>query len=117
VQIQVTTDNHVNGGEELRQQATATVEATLTRFAHQITRVEVHIGDENSHKSGGNDKRCVMEARLAGRQPVAVTHHAASIDEALDGAAERLERLLDSTLGRLAADKKGGMSAAGEQGY
>lgn len=116
MQVQITTDNNVNSGEELRAQVTATVEATLARFAPQLTRVEVHLGDENSHKKGENDKRCVIEARLAGHQPVAVTHHAATLDDAIDGAADRLERLLDHTIGRLAADKKGGTSAAGEQG-
>ena len=42
-----------------------------------------------------------MEARLEGHQPVAVTDEAATIDQAIDGAAEKLKRLLDHTLGRL----------------
>jgi ribosome-associated translation inhibitor RaiA len=42
-----------------------------------------------------------MEARLEGRQPVAVTHHAATIDQAVDGAADKLHRMIESTLGRL----------------
>jgi ribosome-associated translation inhibitor RaiA len=78
------------------------VESALNRFSDHITRVEVHLSDENSEKKGGeHDMRCVMEARLEGRQPIAVTHQAATVDEAVDGAADKLTRLIESTLGRL----------------
>lgn len=43
----------------------------------------------------------MLEARLEGRQPVAVTDHAATLEQAVQGAANKLVRLLDSTLGRL----------------
>ena len=42
-----------------------------------------------------------MEARLEGRQPTAVTHQAATLHEAVDGAADKLAASLESTLGRL----------------
>jgi hypothetical protein len=42
-----------------------------------------------------------MEARLEGLQPVAVTHQATSVAHAVSGAAGRLTRLIESTLGRL----------------
>ena len=58
-------------------------------------------GDQNSDKSGQDDKRCMMEARLEGRQPTAVTHQAASLADAVDGAADKLKRSLESTLARL----------------
>ena len=99
--IQVNTDNHITGREALTSRVEATVESALTRFSERITRVEVHLSDENGRKSGPDDKRCVMEARLEGRQPVAVTHIAATLDEAVSGAADKLTSALDSTLGRL----------------
>lgn len=77
--------------------------------ASPITRVQIHLGDENAGKSGAADKRCVMEARPAGRQPVAVTHKAATLEEACDGAAEKLGNLLESKFGRL-DDRKGAAS-------
>lgn len=101
MQIQVNTDNNVDGHDGLTLHVRTVVEGALHRFAHQITRVEVHLGDENGDKSGGDDKRCMMEARLAGRQPTAVTHHAPSVHQAIDGAAEKLERALEHALGRL----------------
>ena len=61
----------------------------------------VHLGDENGSKNGSNDKRCMMEARLDGRPPIAVTHQAPTLDQAMNAAAEKLERSIDSMLGRL----------------
>ena len=116
MQIQVNTDNHIEGGETLTSQVEATIEANLGRFREQLTRVEVFLHDENSHKSGTDDKKCVMEARPAGMKPVAVTSTAATIDEAIDSAAEKLEHLLDHTFGKL-DQHKGRTSFAGDQDY
>ena len=114
MQFQISTDKNIDSSEQLAQEVQATVEATLGRFGEQLTRVEVHLSDENSHKSRGDDKKCVMEARPAGMQPVAVTHVAATLDQAVEGAAEKLERLLDSTFGRL-NNPKGRTSYGGDQ--
>ncbi len=102
MQIQMNTDGNLQGHEALATQVTSVVESALNRFSNHITRVEVHLSDENSDKKGGNDDmRCVMEARLEGRQPIAVTHQAATVDQAVDGAADKLTRLIERTLGRL----------------
>jgi len=101
VKVQVNTDHHIKGHEALATGVRATVETALNRFSDHITRVEVHLSDENGNKGGPNDKRCVMEARLEGRQPEAVTYQAATVNEAVDGAAGELTRLIQKTLGRL----------------
>ncbi|MCA9158307.1 MAG: HPF/RaiA family ribosome-associated protein [Planctomycetales bacterium] len=101
MQIQVNTDNHTVGSAELTRQVEAVVEGTLGRFGDRITRVEVHLSDENSsQKSGEKDKRCVMEARLAGHQPITVSHQGSSVEQALDGAADTLEKTLKRNLRR-----------------
>jgi ribosome-associated translation inhibitor RaiA len=101
MKIQLNTDVHINGTEALAAQVSATVKQALDRFSEHITRVEVHLSDENGGKSGHKDHRCLMEARLEGRQPVAVTDHAATLDQAVHGAAKKLAHLLGSTFGRL----------------
>ncbi len=68
----------------------------------------------NAHKGGINGKRCMMEARLSGHQPIAVSHEAATIDEAIDASADELERALDHLLDRL-GHKKGLTSMGGDQ--
>jgi hypothetical protein len=61
------------------------VESALSRVSDHIMRVEVHLSDENSVKDSQDDMRCMMETRLESRQPVAVTHQAATLDEAVEG--------------------------------
>lgn len=107
MQIQVTTDNNVDGSVELTSKVDADVTAALLRFSDQLTRVEVHLGDENADKGGATDKRCVIEARPAGQQPVAVTNHGATVEEACKGALRKLTSLLDSQFGRQ-SNRKGG---------
>jgi ribosome-associated translation inhibitor RaiA len=101
MKIQLNTDDHVDGSEALAAQVNATVEQALAHFSEHISRVEVHLSDENAGKSGQRDKRCMLEARLEGRQPVAVTDQAATVEQAVHGAAQKLAHLLDSRLGRL----------------
>jgi ribosome-associated translation inhibitor RaiA len=102
MQIQVNTDHNIAGHEALAAHVNGIVEAALSRFSNQITRVEVHLSDENADKSGQRDKRCMMEARIEHRGPIAVTEHAATVDLAARGAADKLSRLLESTLHRAA---------------
>jgi Sigma 54 modulation protein / S30EA ribosomal protein len=83
-------------------EVTGVVVGALQRFGDRITRVEVHLGDENGPKHGQNEKRCMMEARLKGRRPIAVTHHATTLEQAVHGAADNLIRAIASTLGRAA---------------
>jgi ribosome-associated translation inhibitor RaiA len=102
MQIQISTDQNIEGREALAAEVSGVVKLALSRFSNHITRVEVHLSDENSDKKGGHDAiRCMMEARLEGRQPIAVTHQAATLDQAVDGAAGKLTRLIEHTLGRL----------------
>jgi ribosome-associated translation inhibitor RaiA len=115
MQVQVNTDNHIEGSAALTAHVETLVEDTFGWFGERITRVEVYLADQNSsHKGGENDKRCTMEARLAGLQPITVTHEGSTIDQALDGAADKLEKTLKRTLERL-DDPKGRTSFAGDQ--
>ena len=99
--IQFNTDNNITGGEEFKAPLIALIADDLSRFSDQITRVEVHLSDENSNKNGLNDKRCLMEGRLQGRQPIAVTNLADTEEQAVSGAIDKLKASLETILGRL----------------
>ena len=101
MQIQINTDHNIAGHEALASHVSGLVENVLSHVSDHITRVEVHLSDENGNKGGVNEKRCVMEARLEGRHPVAVTHQATTVEQAVEGAVHKLSRLIESTLGRL----------------
>jgi ribosome-associated translation inhibitor RaiA len=114
MKIQVNTDVHIAGTEALAAQVGTTVEHALQRFQDQVTRVEVHLSDQNGGKSGPHDKRCLMEARLEGRPPVAATDDAATLDQAVRGAADKLARLIDSQLARAASSDRSPARPAAE---
>jgi ribosomal subunit interface protein len=101
MQIHINTDRNIVGREALAAHVSSEIEQALSRFNEQITRVEVHMSDENSDKKvGKDDMKCVIEARLAGRQPLAATHQATTLEQAFNGAADKLTRLIESTIGR-----------------
>jgi ribosome-associated translation inhibitor RaiA len=98
MKIQVNTDTHIDGHEALAEDVRATVTSTLNHYAQMVTRVEVHLSDQNGRKTGSNDKRCIMEARLEGHEPIAVTDDSDSLAQAITGAAGKLKRAIDHTL-------------------
>lgn len=100
MKIQVNTDSNIEGRLGLVAHVEATVTKSLSHVSTHVTRVEVHLSDQNGDKIGPKDKRCVMEARLQGQQPTAVTCDAATLDEAISGAAEKLKNSLKSKLDR-----------------
>ena len=104
MQIQVNTDHNIHGGEKLAAYVKSDLATSLSRFDRWLTRVEVHLSVDAAGRV--EDKRCAIEARPAGAQPVAVTHHAATVDDAYSGAAQKLEKVLDTKHSR-AHDHKG----------
>ncbi len=115
MQIEVSTDKNIEGRQEIIAEAKSVINDRLGRFSHRLTRIEVHLSDENSkEKSGSSDMRCLLEARVAGRSPIAVSENGSTWSQALDAAAKTLEKKLKRTLDRL-DDTKGQTSYAGEQ--
>lgn len=105
MQIQINTGESVEGREALFRHTEAVVKDALGRFSDHVTRVEIHLSDVNGQKVGDKDKRVLMEARIAGRQPIAVTDQAGSLHQAIDGATQKMKRSLDGAFAKL-ADKR-----------
>jgi hypothetical protein len=105
MQIHVRTDHTIHGTEELTTDVTATVTSVLGRFEPHLTRVEAHLSDENGPKSGTDDIKCVLEVRPAGRQPMAVTHHAGTIAQAVRGASDKMRNALATTYDKITSHR------------
>jgi len=99
--IQVDTDHNIAGRELLTGHVRKVVTHAMAHVASHITRVEVHLSDENGPQTGPNTMRCAMEARLERHQPLDVTFDAESMHQAIAGAADKLSHLAEHTLGRL----------------
>lgn len=93
--IQINSDKNIQVGEDLSSRFQEDLNSALTRFTDFLTRVEVHLADENGvNRQGDNDKRCTIEVRIKGVNPEAVTANAQSVDLAFKNATDKLVQLL-----------------------
>lgn len=99
--ILLNADNNLNIHESFGEKLKNLLTEELSRFSEHITRLEVHLSDDNGGKDGLNDKRCMLEARLEGRQPIAVTANADTHEQSVSAAIDKLKHTLDSIVGRL----------------
>ena len=100
MQIQINTDRHIQGREDVSARVQEIITSYLQIYSEQITRVEVHLSDANGTKSGADDKRCLLEARLAGLQPIAVKAESDNLQQAVQSACEKLLASLRTITGR-----------------
>jgi ribosome-associated translation inhibitor RaiA len=98
--ILINTTNQVTSSENFNEQIRQTITDSMGSHGAHITRIEVHLSDENGGKFGIDDKRCLIEARMEHMKPVAVSHNAANFLLAVQGATERLHRSLEHIIGR-----------------
>ena len=97
--IQIRHDHNLPG--DINERLVPIIQDVLSRYSSQITTVEVHLADENGPKTADGDIRCTIEARVENRKPTAVTAHANDVYAAVDAAAEKMRKKLDSDLGKL----------------
>ncbi len=99
--IQINTDNNITVHEAFQTELNDKITEKLHRFAGQLTRVEVHFSDENGSKEGQKDKRCLMEARMEGMQPIVVTEMHDTLIQAVNGAIIKMKAALDTAVGKV----------------
>lgn len=103
MKIQFNTDKTVSGDERQQDFFTSQISDELKRYESEITRIEVHISDENGKKDGINDIRCLIETRLEGKKPIAVSCQADNVELAVSGSIEKLKTTLKTILERTAS--------------
>ena len=99
--VQINTDKTIDGNEKHQNYFTSQIEEGLDKYKSYITRIEVHLSDENGKKEGVNDVKCMLEARLESRAPIAVTQQADAVELAVSGAIDKLKNSLETILGRI----------------
>ena len=106
MQIQVHTNDNIQGGESLIRWAQDEAAAKLARFREHVTRVELFLSDVDAGKSGGDAKRGVIKARPAAPQPGAAAAEPAKVADAVAAALDKLVRSLGDDITR-AKDRQG----------
>ena len=99
--IQINTDKTVTGEKRSGDFFTSQIAEALQRFESHITRIEIHLKDENGKKDGYNAISCLLEARLEGRQPIAITNQANTIELAIAGAIDKIKAAIETILGKI----------------
>lgn len=79
--------------DQLREFVEQRLAEAVEHFPDRLTRIEVHLKDLNGGKAGV-DKRCTLEARPRGMEPLAVTQDSDNVAEAIRQAAGKLQRAL-----------------------
>ncbi len=100
MKIQVNSDKTISVDRSLIRFVESQVGRALARFAKNLTRVEVHLSDVDSSKTGSVDKRCLIEVRPAGSRPLSVTAMATKMAAAIAEAAGKMQRSLTTFFGR-----------------
>lgn len=99
--IQFNADNNLTIHEGFREKLKDQLTEALSRFTENITRLEVHLSDENGAKQSLQDKKCLIEARVERRAPFVVSALADTYELAVNAAGLKLEKLLDSMFDRM----------------
>lgn len=96
--IQINTDKNIEGTTELVAHFSGLLQEKLQRFDEYLTRLEVHLSDENAGREAGDDKRCVLEARIKAADPIVVTTQTDSLHKSVKSAAEKMFLTLEKSL-------------------
>lgn len=101
MEIQVRTDHHVRGEQELISFVTAEVVAGLGPCAERVMSAQVHLTAESGARKGPQELRCLIEVRPRGHAALAVTHRASTKDAAVRGAVADMRGVLERMFRRL----------------
>jgi ribosome-associated translation inhibitor RaiA len=100
MKIQFNTDKTISGEERREDFFSTQIGVDLDRFQEHITRIEVHLSDENGVKEGLNDILCTLEARLEGKQPIVASDQADNITMVVTEATKKLKAALKTIIER-----------------
>ena len=101
MKIQFNTDKNIQGTEKFETFVYENINRALERFADKITRIEVHLSDQNAKKVSTDDIQCKIEASIEGLQPIIVVAKSSVKEKALNNATKKLKAALDTVIGKM----------------
>jgi hypothetical protein len=100
MKIQVNSDKTIAVDADLTRFVDAEVRRVLDRFVIRLTRAEIHLSDIDNSKRGHADKRCLIEVRPMGSQPLSASAQAITMASAVSQALGKMQRSLTTFFGR-----------------
>lgn len=107
--IEIRTDKNIQNSERLIEYVSTELKQEFQRYSEKITHFEVHLSDTNAGRGGDDDKRCMIEARVANIKPIAVTHKGGNLDQAIGGAIDKLKRSIEHAFEKVNNHKTDGL--------
>jgi len=101
MKIQLNTDKNIKGTEKLEAFVSEKINSSFKRFAGKITRIEVHLSDQNAQKTSSDDMQCKIESRVEGMQPIIVTGKSNTKEKAINDAIGKMKGALNTAIGKL----------------
>lgn len=103
--VQVNTDRLIQKSQAKIEDVEETLRRRLDRYSDRLSRVELHLSDVNGPSDIGADKRCLIELRPKGLDPVVATDQAPTTEAAITGATFKAISALDKSIGRTTTRK------------
>lgn len=101
MRVLLNTDHPTHGSPEIADHLTVVVKDAVAQFGELVTWVVAHIANENSSpKTTSDEIQCTLEARLVGFEPVVVKDRAATVHQAIHGAAGKPKRAVGTALAK-----------------
>jgi ribosome-associated translation inhibitor RaiA len=101
MKVQINADVNSNNHVEINDMVNTIITSQLKRFDEHISRIEIHLTDDNGNKSGINDKKCIIEARIEGKNPCVVSEYSDTYERAVTGAVSKVKNSLTSIIERM----------------
>jgi len=101
MKIQFNTDKNIEGTADLENFVSEKISSALKHYIDKITRIEVHLSDQNADKEGKDDIQCKIEARIEGVQPVVAVSKGDSKEKALNDAIDKIKASVASIIGKM----------------
>ncbi|GAB3015314.1 hypothetical protein GCM10027051_18860 [Niabella terrae] len=101
--IEINADKHLSVHGAYAEKIKGIIQKELDRFADILTRTDVYFSDENATRKTSDDKRCTLEARIKGKNPIAASAFGDSYDQALNAAIDKLRASLKTITDKMKA--------------
>ncbi len=99
--IQFNSDSKLTVHENFKIKLTDLLLKELKRYSDQLTLLKVYLSDEHGKENVLNNKSCLLEAHIKGRQPIASTSGQSTHELAVKEASGKLKSSLEKIFSKM----------------
>ncbi len=100
MKILINSDKTIHSSASLQDNLKDILHKELSHYQPKLSRIDVHLTDQNGVKEGVNDILCLIEAHIDGRPSALASEQADTVELAFSGALDHLVSSLERDFGR-----------------